>query len=182
MVDLSAFTEDYDDVAANAAMAEWLARQSQDVWVLLVGSLNWDNSLPVMHWMIEQPACERAVAATIFWLGADLLDNDTSPEEAADDQACRMLMAIAHRALTRGFPATLSPDDDTAEMVSDEDADRWTSEGISFLPGKAFPAQMLGPFGTREAVLPGEANPRENPHVWDLFEALGTSFGERPEG
>lgn len=182
MVDLSAFVEDYDDGPANAAMAEWLATQPQDVWVLLAGSLNWDNSLPVMHWMIEQPACERAAAATIFWLGADMLDNDTSPDDAEDDPACRMLMAIARRALTRGYPATLSADDDTAEMVADEDADRWADKGISFMPGQPFPAQMMGPFGTQEAVLPADADPRQNPRVWDLFEALGTNFGDRPAG
>ena len=182
MIDLQPYAENYDDLPANTAMAEWLAEQPQDVWVSLAGSLNWDNALPTMHWMIEQPSCERAVAAAIFWLGADALESGDSPEEANNDQACRMLMAIARRASTLGYPATLIPDDDTMEMVADEDADSWAEKGISWMPGQRFPMQMFGPFGTKEAVLPADAHPVKNSHAWDLFSALGTNFGERPAG
>lgn len=182
MVNLNSYLQSYDDAAANTAMAKWLAGQPQEVWVKLAGNLNWDNAMPTMRWMVEQAECERAAAATIFWLGGDLAADDLSPEQAEDEPGCLLLMAIARRASTNGFPANLDAINDTKTMIAREDAEQWQENGISFMPGEPFPVQMLGPFGAKAAVLPANSDPTKNSLVWDLFNNLGTIFGDRPTG
>lgn len=48
-------------------MIRWLAEKDPDVWFAITPLLNWDNAVPVLRWIISQPLCDKANAATIFW-------------------------------------------------------------------------------------------------------------------
>jgi hypothetical protein len=47
---------------------EWLSRQGPPEWHGYSEKHNWDGSCAELHWIIQQPECDRATAANIFWL------------------------------------------------------------------------------------------------------------------
>lgn len=57
---------------ATSALIEWLSTEPMAVWLWFAQNANWDTCAPVLSWMIEQPNCDRAVVATIFWLSDPL--------------------------------------------------------------------------------------------------------------
>ena len=52
------------------ALIAWLDGKSEDVWFDTVDHINWDDGVPVLMWMTDQPQCTRALAARIFWTAA----------------------------------------------------------------------------------------------------------------
>lgn len=174
--------------AENAAAIHWLAGQTQDVWVEFSCFLNWDFAVPTMRWVIDQPECERAAAATIFWIGygglATMPDGieEWSATSLAQSPEHELVVAIARRAFTAGYSQAslaLAIDDavmlnDIARARDDPDAD------LCFAPGQPVPSDLVGPFGDRAPRVLPAADPRHNPMVWDLFDGLGTRWGSRP--
>lgn len=53
--------------AAIDDMTAWLSGQPPNVWMWFAQRANPGTCMPILTWMIEQPTCDRAVVATIFW-------------------------------------------------------------------------------------------------------------------
>src|SRR4051794_640004 len=49
------------------SLTAWLSDKSPDDWMRFVKLANLDTCIPVLCWMVEQPRCDRGVAAAIFW-------------------------------------------------------------------------------------------------------------------
>jgi len=49
------------------AVTDWLDGKPSDAWLAVVDALTGSHPDDIYGWMIEQPACTRAVAARIFW-------------------------------------------------------------------------------------------------------------------
>lgn len=187
MIDLDSYfgpsIEDDDDYRnANIAMINWLDRQSPDTWVAIGAMSNWDYCVPTMHWLVDQPSCDLVLAAMIFWLGADsILNPGMTPERAENDSEARLLTTILRRMANEGYTSDYSiPEGEVRARLIPTLQDYEHPIQIPCMPGFTFPLQLFGPFGSRTAILPELANPFINPVVWDLFCALGTTFGDRP--
>ena len=53
---------------AQERFISWAKRQSPNVWHAATGNLNWDEAMPIIDWIVSQPACDRATAQRIFFL------------------------------------------------------------------------------------------------------------------
>jgi hypothetical protein len=172
VVDLSPYVDSNTFyVPENTAMARWLTGQPQNVWVALAPNLNWDFAFPTMRWMVNQPQCDLAVAATFFWMSELLRDpyGWNLPLFAKCDEK-DMVLEVAHNAASGLYKsAEFTP---VAEDVSETALAQIDWE----LSIPNIPKILYGPFGIREPVLPAEADPRQNPMVAKLFEGLGTGF------
>jgi hypothetical protein len=49
---------------------DWLSKRSPAYWHGLAIGWNWDDGVTPLHWIVQQPACDRATAALIFWLSS----------------------------------------------------------------------------------------------------------------
>lgn len=49
-------------------MQSWLLDQPQDVWLLFVRGMNWDVYDRLIDRLIDEPKCDIAIAAVIFWM------------------------------------------------------------------------------------------------------------------
>lgn len=151
-------------------MIDWLRTQPQEVWVIAAESFNWVDSVPVMHWMIEQPECDIAVVATIFWLGnpSELYHPDMCSrwqgEPRWGDEA--LLRQILLNAATGRYPCRWRPD---FEHMTFEIMEIWgyRRQFSDHVPPFEIPAALLGPFGERPP--PAAHDFKTDPAIQKLF-------------
>lgn len=70
MIYVPSFEEDDEraEQAALQALAGWLKAQPQDVWLMFVKTMNHDYTKPVVKSvMLENPDCDIAIVARLFW-------------------------------------------------------------------------------------------------------------------
>jgi hypothetical protein len=165
-------------------MIDWLSTMPQEVWVDVVPHLNWDSSESVLDWIIDQERCELVVAAWIFW-GSGLTqvaDGGDFSHFRCSTSGKRCLRILKN--LKRGFYRSrklglAKPDRDDLEFL----VKRWQSlapKARNIDRDFAPPAEFLGPFNGRAPFAWPQYRAENNPHVWDLFEGLGTTIGQRP--
>ena len=46
---------------------DWLSRQGPAEWHAIAEAWDWDDDCAPLAWIVQQPTCDRATAATIFW-------------------------------------------------------------------------------------------------------------------
>jgi Domain of unknown function (DUF4274) len=63
-------TDDEDDGLAGQRMIAWLTQRGPDDWHFVASKLNWDCSMDVIRWILDQRQCDKATAATMFWASA----------------------------------------------------------------------------------------------------------------
>lgn len=51
----------------NYWIIDWLSRQSPAEWHGLATAWDWEDGVAPLHWIIQQPECDRATALAIFW-------------------------------------------------------------------------------------------------------------------
>src|SRR5262245_15388817 len=59
--------EDEDDGLAVPRMIDWLRSRGPDDWHFVGSKLNWDCSMGVIDWILDQRTCDKATAAMMFW-------------------------------------------------------------------------------------------------------------------
>jgi hypothetical protein len=57
---MSAFTD---------IVIDWMSRKGPAEWHGVATAWNWDGGEEPLLWIVDQPACDRATALTIFWYG-----------------------------------------------------------------------------------------------------------------
>jgi hypothetical protein len=139
-----------EEEAARALVIAWLSNQAADVWMWFAGQADWDSCMPIFDWMIRQPYCDRAVAATLFWssdpepLASRLAEGQSKPHLWYGDDLARLIIkrfpeAPVHDAGLR--PETLGFNQTYRRFLTSQ-------------PGRhdplAVPAWLFGPFGGRD--------------------------------
>jgi hypothetical protein len=59
--------QDDIDGRAGERMIAWLRARTPDDWHFVGNYLNWDSSMEVVDWILNQSDCEKATAAMMFW-------------------------------------------------------------------------------------------------------------------
>ncbi len=52
----------------NFWIVDWLSRQGPAEWHGFADQHSWSDGCAIHHWIIQQPNCDRATAANVFWL------------------------------------------------------------------------------------------------------------------
>jgi Domain of unknown function (DUF4274) len=60
-------TDDEDDGLASQRMIAWLRQRGPDDWHFVGTKLNWDSSMDVIQWILDQKDCDKATAQFMFW-------------------------------------------------------------------------------------------------------------------
>jgi hypothetical protein len=135
-----------------AGVLAWLAEHGPDDWHAVARSWNWDRGVAPLLWCLDQPDCDRATAALLFWRACpDSVLTSETLEDAQRDRcgdSWQVATAVLDRLDGAGF--------ERAEIALDAEADPpWSRETWERLQDKygvdaPVPDWMHGP-------LPGRA-------------------------
>ena len=177
---MSVAYDDFDDDRDHSqAMIDWLKDKSPDVWFDVAQSLNWDNAMGVLDWIVSQPQCDRANAALVFW-GCDPFYYLRTPGSETDHISSEgfALLDKVLRNWKAGFYKR-------AELASDDDWRQRYRDVVASLPNQhdrfAIPRDLLGPFHGRKPNVPKHLSKYHDPELRKLFWNLGTDIGHDPD-
>lgn len=154
-------------------LERWLIGQPQDVWLMLVKTLNHDMMKPVVeHVMIDNLDCDLAVIARYFWGLAPSYYVEKNPDWTGRDEHIRQIVSNLNRGYYRrqelGFNRFEILDEVQAFAAA---AARRCSNHDDF---DELPRELLGPFpGRQPDVTSVRAN--ELDHINSMIGALGGS-------
>jgi hypothetical protein len=60
-------SDDELDGLAVPRMIDYLRARTPEDWHFVCDKLNWDSSVPVIQWILDQQNCDKATAAMMFW-------------------------------------------------------------------------------------------------------------------
>lgn len=172
---LSDIPEEDDDKDHAQAMIDWLADKNPDVWFEVTQHLNWDSSGRVLDWIISQPRCDKANAASVFW-GANPLYYLRGDTVKRDSEGFLLLDKVL-----RNWKAEFYT---RAELAWSEDWRAQYSEAVAARRDQddplSIPNDLLGPLHGRAPNVPDDMRAENNVDLYDLLYALGTDVGWRP--
>jgi Domain of unknown function (DUF4274) len=90
---------DADERDYHGELINWLRDKGEDVWFDSVGHINWDEGVPVLMWLVDQPQCTWPLAASIFWAAAPdfyaakMLEGETF-DEVVDESYALILRIV----------------------------------------------------------------------------------------
>lgn len=171
---------DGEKAAHAQAMIAWLANKDPDVWFEVTHHLRSDGAIPVLDWIVAQPACDRANAALVFW-GCDPLGQIES--DGAHAPAVLERLALLERVLRnwkKGFYRR-------SELAWDEDwRGRYRRCMVAARPGLkerfAIPNDLLGPISGRAPEVPAELKVDGNDELRRLLAGLGADVDSAAAG
>ena len=152
----------------------WLPSQPQGTWLMVLKNMNWDSMDSLMQFMIDDPDCDIAIAAYIFWAcdpGWHVANEGTSSGGAA-----RIARIAAN--VDRGFYRRSELALNRFEVLHNVHAYAEAVRARRFRGQPAritLPRVLLGPFiGQEPAIAPGnEATER---HLDEIICELGSSY------
>ncbi len=151
-------------------MKAWLRSQPQDAWLMFLKNMNWDSMDSLTEFMIDDPDCDIAIAAFIFWgnePGWHVTNQGTFSQPAA-----RIAANIG-----RGFYLRSELALNRFELLDNVHfyAEAVRARRLSRQPVQiTLPRVLLGPFIGREpAMVP--ANEATGRHLEEIVHELGSS-------
>ncbi|NYJ14264.1 hypothetical protein GGI64_005356 [Rhizobium leguminosarum] len=171
--------ESYD--AEQRAMIDWLTGRSPDARHAVAEDLNFDFAEDVFEWILTQPDCDLATAASYFWR-AGPLERLEHPDTFEEDNLT--LKRLVDR-VNAGFYSRSEIYYGGQELWEGEDVCSWTvaeaeglrefarAHGASNLPW-TLPEALVPPFGHRAARISDEEDPLKSEELRKLFAGLGT--------
>jgi hypothetical protein len=162
-------------------LTDWLSDKSEDVWFDSVDHINWDEGVPVLMWMVDQPQCTWPLAASIFWAAgpdfyaARMLEGD--PVEEGVDESYELILRILKNwragLYARGGVAFAGP------------TGPYYQARLARHPGRGdpldIPESLFASFPGRMPRVPAALTPYADAHLWDLYYgACSTQCGWRP--
>ncbi|MBX5192778.1 DUF4274 domain-containing protein [Rhizobium sp. NZLR3b] len=177
--------ESYD--AEQRAMINWLTGRSPDARHAIAEDLNFDFAEDVFEWILTQPDCDLATAASYFWR-AGPLERLEHPDTFEED--ILTLKRLVDR-VNAGFYRRSEIYYGGQELWEGEEVCSWTVEeaedlrefarahGASNLPW-TLPEALVPPFGHRAAHISDEEDPLKSEELRKLFAGLGTGSGPIP--
>lgn len=161
-------------------LTDWLRDKSEDVWFDSVDHINWDEGVPVLMWMVEQPQCTWPLAASIFWAAAPdfyatgMLEGEAFDEGIDKSYALILLILKNWRAglYARGSVAFELPGGVYRALLARH-------------PGRSdpldVPDSLFVSFPGRMPRVPVALTPYADAHLWDLYYGVCSTWcGRRP--
>jgi hypothetical protein len=171
--------DSYD--AEQRAMIDWLTGRSPDARHAVAEDLNFDFAEDVFEWILTQPDCDLATAASYFWR-AGPLERLEHPDTFEEDNVT--LKRLVDR-VNAGIYSRSEIYYGGQELWEGEEVCRWTvaeaedlrefarAHGASNLPW-TLPEALVPPFGHRAAHILDEEDPLKSEELRKLFAGLGT--------
>lgn len=162
------------------AMTTWLRGQSPDVWMWFAQHANPDTCTPVLSWMVEQPSCDLAVVATIFWncepknLADTLIRGDDRSVVWDEEELAELVLLIWREAPERNSRLQVPTQGRDASYRAFLDASDTTVDPLSV------PAWLFGPFGDRPCGATTDRLLADHAHLHRMMCELGVWFGDNP--
>lgn len=174
--------DNYD--AEQRAMIDWLTGRSPDVRHAIAQDLNFDFAEDVFEWILTQPDCDMATAASYFWRAEplEILEHPTTFEEES-----LTIKRLVDR-VNAGFYSRSEIFYGGQELREGEEVCSWTVEEAEDLREFArthkasdlpwtLPEALVPPFGHRAARISDEEDPDKSEELRMLFAGLGTGSG-----
>lgn len=161
------------------ALIAWLSGQPPEVWLWFAGTGNWDTCIPVFTWMVEQPTCDAAVIAALFWeanptnLAERTIAGERRPAEWDSDELVQLILLTwrSRPPWDDGFRVSVA---NPSQAYRQRVASAWG--GADPL---AVPEWLFGPFGTLEAQSLS-ASIASDEQLRNVFLELGMWYGDAP--
>ncbi|WP_245495507.1 DUF4274 domain-containing protein [Rhizobium ruizarguesonis] len=173
--------------AEQRAMIDWLTGRSPDARHAIAQDLNFDFAEDVFEWILTQPDCDLATAASYFWRTEpfDLLENSAYRSE--DSMTVQRLIDRVNA----GFYSRSEIFYGGQEPREGEEVDSSTLEEAELLREFAhdhkasnlpwtLPEALVPPFGHRAVRISDEEDPDKSEELRKLFAGLGTGSGLIP--
>lgn len=171
--------DSYD--AEQRAMINWLTGRSPDARHAIAENLNFDFAEDVFEWILTQPDCDLATAASYFWR-AEPLERLEHPDTFEEDNLT--IKRLVDR-VNAGFYRRSEIFYAGQELIGGEEVCRWTVEEAEELRKFArahkasdlfwtLPEALVPPFGHRPVRISDEENPLKSEELRKLFAGLGT--------
>ncbi|ACE93448.1 hypothetical protein RHECIAT_PA0000102 (plasmid) [Rhizobium etli CIAT 652] len=177
--------DNYD--AEQRAMIDWLTGRSPDARHAIAEDLNFDFAEDVFEWILTQPDCDLATAASYFWR-AGPLERLEHPDTFEEDNLT--LKRLVDR-VNAGFYRRSEIYYGGQELWEGEQVCSWTiaeaeelrefarAHEASNLPW-TLPEALVPPFGHRSVRILDEEDPLKSEELRKLFAGLGTGSGQFP--
>lgn len=160
------------------ALIAWLSVQTPETRLASTPLIHWQNSIPILHWLVNQCDIDKTNAAWIFWSAqpdcyADYIIHST--REICDDGSFAIACDVLENWRSRlykdhrlGWPEP----EGIATYGCINEYKRRIIHPISRDPFD-LPLDIFGPFPGKEAIFPDELSPYKNCNVHKLFDELG---------
>jgi hypothetical protein len=145
-------------------MWTWLKGQPQDAWLLFARLANWDNAEPIFEAMLNDPKCDRSVAAFIFWT-ADPGNSVSNSRNFGDGDLVHTAISRASRGAFKNGELYLDRYDVAHLVHGYIAAVRQRGGNLLF----QIPDVFFGPFHGREASLPKLYDSETEAELKDVF-------------
>jgi Domain of unknown function (DUF4274) len=170
------FDENGDEFDPVPIMIEWLSKQKPTAWHKFVTDyMNWDHSVEIGLWIANQPQCDMATAARLFF------DSDPDPISELDmffnggtKEISNAILLTVLSNWEQGFyrnSAIRECDIDVDGLTADYEMRLARFRGRT--PPFVIPKEFLATFGGEIATFPETESPRVNPQMWALICGLG---------
>lgn len=168
---------------SEAALRRALKKAPQDLWLDTVRRTTGDRHQRLLYWMLCQPECDFAVAASAFYR-SNPLARILNPKPLTPRPGPTNLFALVLLNWDTGSFRTqnLRVDDkdvDPAMLVRMQDAYHAHARGS--LPFNIPPA-LLDPKGGIAMHVPAHLSPEDAPQLWPLYRHLGLRVPIEPPG
>ncbi|MDC7745568.1 DUF4274 domain-containing protein [Rhizobium binxianense] len=177
--------KNYD--AEQRAMIDWLTGRSPDARHAIAEDLNFDFAEDVFEWILTQPDCDLATAASYFWR-AGPLERLEHPDTFEEDNLT--IKRLVDR-VNADFYSRSEIFYGGQELQKGEELCSWTVEEAEELREFAraheasdlpwtLPEALVPPFGHRAVRISEEEDPDKSEELRMLFAGLGTGSGLIP--
>jgi hypothetical protein len=151
----------------------WLPGQPQDAWFMVVKNMNWDSMDSLTDFMIDDPNCDIAIIAYIFW-ACDPGWHVVNENSWGGEKRIVRIAANVDKGFYRRSEFALNRFEVLDEVHGYATAVR-TCRSTRQPPRIRLPRVLLGPFAGRQpAMVPGNAATER--HLDDNIDGLGSSF------
>jgi hypothetical protein len=177
--------ESYD--AEQRAMIDWLTGRSPDARHAIAQDLNFDFAEDVFEWILTQPDCDLATAASYFWRAGPLERLEHTDFFTEDNLTIKRLVDRVNAGFYRRSEIFYGGQ----EPREGEEVCSWTvaeaeelrefarTHEASNLPW-TLPEALVPPFGHRAVRISDEEDPDKSEELRKLFVGLGTGSGLIP--
>ncbi|MEO1143539.1 MAG: DUF4274 domain-containing protein, partial [Pseudomonadota bacterium] len=159
-----------EDIEKFNLMTGWLKQQPQDSWLIFASSCNFDFADNVLKWMVDQPECDRSVAARILWWLSPSYYHVSGNLKFGGEFVVKIIENY-HAGFYRKNELFLDPYELLPEIQCyASDLSKLSEDKLMF----TIPDELFGPFNGRDAVIPSTVDVQGNEELRKMFNLFDT--------
>ena len=168
---------------SEAALRRALKKAPQDLWLDTVRRTRGEKHQRLLYWMLSQPECDFAVAASAFYR-SNPLAHITHPKPLTPRPGATNLFALVllnwDTGSFRNHQLRIDQNDVAPDMLV-KLQEAYQAHPRGSLPFQ-IPAALLDPKGGMPMQVPAHLSPDDAPQLWPLFRHLGLAVPIEPPG